>query len=212
MTITAPPCVGTFSSPRIVNFSPCAAKRPRAKPMTGVDGPWGHSALRRHASARRCPIRCAGSAILSLSTHGPFPRPTSYAAAPAAIRAPLASRLDGRHRLDGDASLWKGGRGHGTAHGRIGDMTDAPAPTSRSPSGRRSTASRRSGCRYAGPTVAPTVSPAARPRPPPRPDLRDRHPAAHGERQPARRPRLRLHPHRLHGSLQADAGPSRSST
>ncbi len=42
---------------------------------------------------------------------------------------------------------------------------------------------------------------------PPRPGLRHRHPAAHGERQPARRPRLQLHAHRLHGPLQAHAGP-----
>ncbi len=50
------------------------------------------------------------------------------------------------------------------------------------------------------------LRPRARAVAPPRPGLRDRHAAADGERQPAHRARLQLHPHRLHGPLQADAG------
>ena len=40
----------------------------------------------------------------------------------------------------------------------------------------------------------------------PRGSLLDRHPAADGQRLAARRPRLLLHPHRLHRPLQADGG------
>ena len=43
----------------------------------------------------------------------------------------------------------------------------------------------------------------------PRPGLRDRHPAADGERVAPRRPRVLLHPHRHHRPLPAHAGPRR---
>ena len=48
-----------------------------------------------------------------------------------------------------------------------------------------------------------------RPHPQPRGRLLHRHPAAHGQRQPARRARLLLHPHRPHRALPADAGQER---
>ena len=44
-----------------------------------------------------------------------------------------------------------------------------------------------------------------RPHPAARERLLDRHPAAHGERLAARRPRLLLHPHRPHRAVPADA-------
>jgi hypothetical protein len=46
-------------------------------------------------------------------------------------------------------------------------------------------------------------------RPPPRRGLRHRHPAAHRQRLPARRPRLLVHAHRHHRPLPPDAGPRR---
>ena len=89
-------------------------------------------------------------------------------------------------------------------------MTDAPTTPGAATDPRqalRSTASRTSGRRYGGsraptPSTASGRSPRAVSRSSP---STPRRPPRAG--QPAHRPRLQLHAHRLHGPLQADAGP-----